>query len=173
MSRDFPDWIDVARAAQAGRRFAGEARLEWMPRVIDLLDAPAEGDVIGFEVIAALDEQDIATLEVRVHGSVPMTCQRTLARYWQPVDSRSTVAPVVGEHELAGLPEVLEPKIVPDGRVRIVELLEDELLLALPLVPKDPGSAPVENAGDRFESAPDEKEENPFAELARLRKTDH
>lgn len=176
MSRDFPDWINVERAAQAERRFAGEARIEWMPRVSDLLDEPAPDDVIGFEVAASLDKSsgagDIVRLDVHVHGTVPMTCQRTLKRYRQPIDSRSAVTVVASESELAGLPEDLEPKLVPEGRLKLVELVEDELLLALPLVPRDPDSAPVENAGDAFEpSTPDERE-NPFAELARLRKTD-
>lgn len=175
MSRDFPDWIDVERAAQAGRRFVGEARIEWMPRVIDLLDAPAPDDEIGFEISAALDKSssagDIVRLDVRVHGSVPMTCQRTLKRFRQPIDGRSSVAVVASEDQLAALPEDLEPKLVPEGRLKLVELVEDELLLALPLVPRDPDSAPVENAGDSFEPAESDKRDNPFAELARLRKS--
>ncbi|MEX2500070.1 MAG: YceD family protein [Wenzhouxiangellaceae bacterium] len=176
MSRDFPDWIDAERAAQAGRRFAGEARIEWMPRVSDLLDEPAPDAVIGFEVAASLEASsgigNIVRLSVHVHGSVPMTCQRTLKRYRQPIDSRSTVAIVASESELAGLPEDLEPKLVPEGRLKLVELVEDELLLALPLVPRDPDSVPVDNAGDRFEPTEPDEDENPFAELARLRKTD-
>ena len=172
MSRDFPDWIDVGRAAQAERRFSGEARLGWMPRVLDLLDSPADDDVIAFEIDASKDEQDIVRLAVRVRGEVPMTCQRTLERYMQPIDSESIVAPVASEHELSGLPEELEPKLVPEGRVRLVELVEDELLLALPLVPRNPASEPVESAGDRFEPDPDDDGSGPFADLARLRNSD-
>jgi len=169
MSRDFPDWIDAERAGQAGRRFAGEARIEWMPRVLDLLDAPTADEVIGFEVAASLDDEAIVRLEVHVHGSVPMTCQRTLRRYRQPIDSRSAVAIVASENEVAGLPDDLEPKVVSEGRLKLVELVEDELLLALPLVPRDPDSAPVVEAGDRFDSVEADEGDNPFAELARLR----
>jgi len=176
MSRDFPDWIDAQRAAEAGRRFAGDARIEWMPRVADLLDQPSADDVIEFEVAASLDRSAgraaIVRLAVHVFGSVPMTCQRTLQRYRQPVDSRSQVAVVASEDELAGLPEDLEPKLAAEGRLKLVELIEDELLLALPLVPRDPDSVPVDNAGDVFDSAGPEQSDSPFAELARLRKTD-
>lgn len=178
MSRDFPDWIDVERAAQAERRFAGQARLAWMPRVGDLLDAPAPGDEIGFEVAASLDKSsgagDIVRLDVRVFGSVPMTCQRTLKRFRQPIDSRSSVVVVASEDQLSVLPEDLEPKLVPEGRLKLVELIEDELLLALPLVPRDPESAPIDNAGDSIEQVVPNENDNhggPFAELARLRKT--
>jgi len=176
MSRDFPDWIDAERAAQAERRFSGDVRIEWMPRIVDLLDAPAADDVIAFEVAASLDESpgnaNIVRLGVHVHGAVPMTCQRTLARFMQPIDSRSEVAVVASERAVEGLPENLEPKLVPEGRLRLVELIEDELLLALPLVPRDPASAPVENAGDVIERAEPEEGDSPFAELARLRRGD-
>jgi uncharacterized protein len=167
MSRDFPDWIDVRRSAQAGRRFSGRARLEWMPRVLDLLDAPGAGDAVGFEVSADSDEQGVARLRVHVHGEVPMTCQRTLARYAQPIDSESDVAVVASEAEVDALPEELEPKLVPDGRLRLMELIEDELLLALPLVPRDPASAPV---GDAEETRGTAAEPGPFAALEKLRR---
>ncbi len=175
MSRDFPDWIDVGRAAQAGRRYAGEARLAWMPRVLDLLDAPEPDQVIGFEVSASLDDQKVPRLKVRVHGQVPMTCQRSLKRYLQPIDSASEVAPVASEREADRLPEELEPKLVPEGRLRMVELVEDELLLALPLVPRDPSSEPVGEVEDRpashgeLEDA-DLQAQGPFASLASLKK---
>jgi len=169
MSRDFPDWIDIGRAAQAGRRYAGDARLAWMPRVVDLLDAPEPDRVIAFEIVASLDEQQVARLAVRVHGEVPMTCQRTLGRYLQPIESRSEVAPVASESEVDGLPEELEPKLVPEGRLRLVDLVEDELLLALPLVPRDPASAPVgEPEQVPVESGGDA--DGPFASLARLKR---
>jgi len=175
MSRDFPDWIDIDRAADAGRCFSGQARLEWMPRLLEFLDRPEEADTVvdnvAFEIVAGRDEQHAARLSVHVHGSVPLTCQRTLARYSHPIDSRSEIAPVTSEHQLAGLPEDLEAKLVPEGRLNLIELVEDELLLALPLVPRDPQSRPVEcTRGEPV--APGDARDNPFAELKRLRGDD-
>ena len=173
MSRDFPDWIDVARAAQADRCYAGDARLSWMPRVVDLLDSPEEEQTISFEISASLDDQQVPRLAVHVHGSVPMTCQRSLKRYMQSIDSRSEIAPVASEAEAQALPEELEPKLVPDGRLRMVELVEDELLLALPLVPRDPASEPVgevEDAADDHPESDATEAGGPFAALARLKK---
>jgi uncharacterized protein len=175
MSRDFPDWIDVQRSAQAGRRFAGRARLEWMPRVLDLLDSPETDDTIAFEVSAQRDEQGAARLRVQVTGEVPMMCQRTLRRYAQHIDSESEVAVVASEREIDELPEELEPKLVADGRLRLIELVEDELLLALPLVPRDPASEPVDAAagvehGGSAAGAAASDDAGPFAELKRLRR---
>lgn len=169
MSRDFPDRIDVGRAAQAGRRYAGDAPLQWMPRVLDLLDAPEAERTIGFEIAASKDRQGVIRLKVRVRGEVPMTCQRTLKRYLQPIDGGSVVGPVASEAEAERLPDDLEPKLVPDGRLNVVELVEDELLLALPLVPLDPDSRPMESEAGA-EQAPSTEPSGPFAELARLKK---
>ncbi|MDT8408597.1 MAG: YceD family protein [Wenzhouxiangellaceae bacterium] len=168
MSRDFPDWIDVERAAQGGRRFAGEIPLLWLERVVDLLTAPEPDEVIGFEVEVSANKQGTLLVDVHVFGAVPMTCQRTLKRFWQPIDSHSTLAIVKSERELDELPEDLEPKLVADGRVKLAELVEDELLLALPLVPKDPASEPVINAGDVLVEV-DQAQKNPFAALAGMR----
>lgn len=167
MSRDFPDSIDVGRAAQAGRRYAGDAPLQWMPRVLDLLDAPEAERTIAFEVSAAKDRQGVIRLNVQVRGEVPMTCQRSLKRYMQPIEGGSVVAPVASEAEAERLPDDLEPKLVPDGRLKLVELVEDELLLALPLVPLDPESRPM--ATEAEQPTPTESA-GPFAELARLKK---
>lgn len=172
MSRDFPDWIDVDRAAHARRQFAGRARLEWLQRALDQLELPASEDEIEFEIRAFVDDQAQPRLSVAIHGRVPMRCQRTLKRYWQPVDSRSEVAVVASESELARLPDALEPKLVPNGRVRLMELVEDELLLALPLVPRDPSSQPVERTvGNWIDSSSkaDSNRQSPFAALEALK----
>ncbi len=174
MSRDFPDWIDVSRAAEAGRCFAGRLPLARMPRVIELLAEPRADEAVDFEISAMRDDHALARFEVRISGSVPMICQRRLARYFQPIDSSSSVAVVESERALDGLPEDLEPKLVPDGRMKLAELVEDELLLALPLVPRDPASEPVAalSAGESGNIEEDRAEKGPFAVLEKLRRQD-
>lgn len=174
MSRDFPDWIDVDRAAQARRVFAGRLRLAAMPRLVDLVDRPGAGDEIGFELALRRDEQGVARIEVHVAGQVPMTCQRTLRRYWQEIDSRSSLALIEDEALVDGLPEDLEAKLVPDGRLRLADVVEDELVLALPLVPRDPQSEPIEDPAEAVVESgnrPSEEtaQDNPFAVLEKLK----
>jgi len=169
MSRDFPDWIDVERAADANRRFGGEAPLAWMPRLTELLEEPGADDAIGFEISAWRDRNKAVRMDVHVFGGVPMLCQRGLYRYVQPVNSETSVVVVADEDELAALPEELEPKVVPEGRLKLVELVEDEVLLALPLVPRDPGAAPVTADPAPEASTPEAVSENPFAALAGLK----
>lgn len=163
MSRDYPDWINPFKAAQARRAFAGTIRLADLHQVSDLVDDPADTE-IGFALAFDLDDQREAKVQVSISGKVPMICQRTLERFGHAVDSTSVVAMVDSEAALDRLPDDYEPLVVIDGRVKIADLVAEELLLALPLVPRSPGSEPVGDA-----SAPGiEKEERhqPFAALA-------
>jgi uncharacterized protein len=93
-----------------------------------------------------------------------------------PVKVVQRLALVTSEGEEEALPEDYEA-LVPeaDGTIRPLDLIEDELILALPVVPVDPDSEPVEltwpapsqdGAGTDEEAAP----ENPFAILANIRK---
>ena len=172
MSRDYPDWIQAERAAQARRSFAGSMPLSRLKRVRDLLHAPEADDEMGFECKVWRDDQAIIRIDCTLTGQVPMRCQRSLKRYLQPIDSKSSLAVIVSEAELDGLPDDLEPKICADGRLNLAELVEDELLLALPLVPVDPQTEPMTQAGDVFETHADEDTHQPFAGLAdALKKT--
>jgi uncharacterized protein len=80
---------------------------------------------------------------------------------------------VAGDDEAARLDEESEDDVlVLQARLNLLELLEDELILALPLVPRhatcpEPLLAP---AGGEPEGMPDEEPApNPFAVLAALR----
>ncbi|PKL94964.1 MAG: DNA-binding protein [Gammaproteobacteria bacterium HGW-Gammaproteobacteria-8] len=172
MSRDFPDWVDVDRAVEGRRRFAGSLALGKMPRLLDLLDAPEPDAEIDFEIDAWRDDQGTARLDVRFSGALPLTCQRSLERYLHVIDGSSSIAVIEDEAALAGLPENLEPKLSEKGRLKLIELVEDELLLALPLVPRDPALESLEQdlqAGP-LPAAPVEEEASPFAALAGLKR---
>jgi len=52
----------------------------------------------------------------------------------------------VAEQEL--LPEHYEPVLVEEGRLALLDLVEDELLLAVPQVPRDPAVKAVDLSTD-------------------------
>ncbi|MEO6519293.1 MAG: DUF177 domain-containing protein, partial [Pseudoxanthomonas sp.] len=73
------------------------------------------------------------------------------------------------EAEEAGLPAEYEALLVPeDGMLRVLDLVEDELVLAVPAIPMNPGS----DAVDRDWPIPDEElaQASPFSGLASLKK---
>jgi uncharacterized protein len=71
----------------------------------------------------------------------------------------------------AGLPPDYEPLLLPeDGMLRPAELVEDELILAVPVVAISPGSEALER--DWPATADEMAEASPFAALGALKKRD-
>jgi uncharacterized protein len=88
------------------------------------------------------------------------------------VDSRLGL--IRSERDEAALPPDVEPLLVADdGKLSLLDVIEDELLLALPLVPVNPDSAlPEEVAGPSPEEiSAERRSDNPFAVLRELKKT--
>ena len=119
---------------------------------------------------------DLGTDYVDVHAQAPLTmiCQRTLEPFVLQVTVDNRLGLIRRERDEAGLPPGCEPLLVPeDGRLHPADVIEDELLLALPLVPVNPDSSLPEALADRGEPEQDEaqaQENNPFAILRELKK---
>jgi uncharacterized protein len=75
-----------------------------------------------------------ATLELS--GSVQLTCQRCLRPMPWKIDSRARVALVAHDSQAGRVPQDLEPVRAPGGKITLRDLFEEELLLALPIVPR-------------------------------------
>ena len=165
MSRDFPDSVQTEKAAAARREFAGTMPLKRLERLAGMIADPGEAE-IAFELAFSHDEQRQVRVDVTVRGQVPVTCQRTLKVFQYELDSHSVVGLVTSDREADALPEDYEPLLVTENRVELATLIEDEMLLALPLVPVDPES---ERIGS---DAPPPDTHRPFAQLAGLKTTD-
>lgn len=119
---------------------------------------------------------ELGTDYVHVHAQAPLTmvCQRTLEPFVLPVTVDSRLGLIRQERDEAGLPSGCEPLLVPeDGRLHPADVVEDELLLALPLVPVNPDGCLPDALLDRGEPEQDEAqahENNPFAVLRELKK---
>lgn len=169
MSRGLPDQVDVWRMVSGRRIFAGELDLAALPRLCDSL-ASTEG-AITCEIEFGTDEFDQPYVEVRAQGELPLVCQRTLEVYRQPVSVGLRLGLIRREEQEAALPPGYEPLLVPaDGQVALSDLVEDELILALPLVPARPDSVLVVHSSEGEGGAGDEENgDNPFSVLGKLR----
>jgi uncharacterized protein len=75
------------------------------------------------------------TVELEYATAVELTCQRCLEEFTYPVGARVEMALVESETG-ESVPEGCEVLIVEDGRLRPADVVEDELIMALPLVPR-------------------------------------
>ncbi len=169
MSRPPPEYADPWRLADAGKRFVGQITAHRLSRLREeLLEASTE---IAYELVFGRDEQNRATVKGRVKATLYLQCQRCLETLELPVDREISLALVEGLDEARALPDRYEPLLLEEARIRPLDLLEDELLLALPQVPRHrpeactPRVEQTESLAARQQAAPD----NPFAVLAKLK----
>jgi uncharacterized protein len=165
MSVALPERVEASRMVQARRTFHGKLPLASFTRLRASL-AAVEGEA-DYELEFGKDELGVAYLAVRVDAELPLTCQRTLEVFRQPVHIDQRLGLIDDESEEAALPPGYDPLLVPDGAVDLAGVIEDELILALPVVPLKPG-APVEWQDEAPEE--EEPEPNPFAALESLKK---
>jgi uncharacterized protein len=156
----------------ARRSFEGALPIATLSRLCEVL-ADTGGDV-QFELDFGRDSLGISYVDVRARASLTVVCQRTLEPFALPVTVDTRLGLIKLERDEAGLPPDCEPLLVAeDGRLSPADVIEDELLLALPLVPVNPDSRlPDEVTGhdpaqDHAESG---RSENPFAVLRELKK---
>ena len=186
MSREFPDFVDPWKAADGNRVFRGTMPLSRMKRLQPLLAAdgpepsgagheepPGQG-AAAFRASFGHDEQGIVTVDIEVAARLSLVCQRSLEPYLERVRRHSLLAVIedIAEEDL--LPENYEPVWVENGRLALLDLVEDELLLGIPAVPRNPETEEVEVSTDDGHQTPSVTEEEdthrPFEGLASLMK---
>ena len=136
MSREYPDWLDPWKAAEGRRTFAGSIPLARMERLQPLL-ADSGGEA-HFTAEFQFDGQAMVTIDMNVTADLTLTCQSSLEPYIESVQRQSLLGVIenVAEEEL--MPGNYEPVQVEDRRLALLELVEDELLLGIPQVPRNP-----------------------------------
>ncbi|MCB1979565.1 MAG: YceD family protein [Burkholderiaceae bacterium] len=111
-------------------------------------------------------------LHLRVHATFPMRCQRCLQAVDVPLDVDRWFRFVADEATAEALDDDSEEDLLALSRdFSLHELIEDELLMALPVVPRHevcPSEVPMRSSDEDFEAANAERP-NPFAALAAIR----
>lgn len=179
MSLEFPDWVNPWKAADGKRHFSGSLALKKMERLCPLLDEP-EGEA-RFEARFERDGLGLTLIRLSVEAELPLTCQASLERFKFPVSRQNTLV-IVGEHDPgADLPDHYEMTTAEDGRIGFLQIVQDELILAVPQVPRRPGVSRIRYTTDPDERAAlaEEERNRPFAALEQLmrgkqqQETDH
>jgi len=91
-----------------------------------------EGTISGRARFERDGEFAVAALDLA--GSVPLVCQRCLQLMPWSIEGHARVALIASEAQADRVPEHLEPILAAAGRISLLDLFEEELLLALPIV---------------------------------------
>ncbi|MBB1089040.1 DUF177 domain-containing protein [Lysobacter sp. SG-8] len=172
MSADVPapqvhEFLDAWRMVSARRGVAGRLPLSSLTRLADsLVDTDGE---VSYSLDFDRDALQVPHVELRVDAQLPLLCQRTLQRFLFPVSIVQRLGLIRDEADEAALPADYEPLLVPeDGMLQGADLVEDELILAVPAVPTMPGTEAMERDWPAPEA--DRERAHPFAALSALKK---
>ena len=162
MSGRLPVQIDPIRLADEGVRLQGELSDSDMPRLREFSAPGSRPAAVAVDLQFERAAQGVRRMQGTIHACVEMVCQRCL---------KPLVVEVIAQPFLTLLQS---DAATDDGEslqvtapIKLRELVEDELLLAMPMIPMhaEAGCASLTKAG----SVPvTEGKENPFAVLQKL-----
>jgi uncharacterized protein len=101
--------------------------------VLKLLAEPT--GVVRFELEFFRDARQRHCVRGQVWGWLRLLCQRCLEPVEVQVRAALLLALVQGHEEAAQLPDEYDPLMASDDSIHLLDLVEDEILLALPLIP--------------------------------------
>ena len=153
--------------------YAGEIALAGLKRLGEMLrqdgDAGKQGSVhVEFEF--ARNEFDVPTIAGRLQTRLDLECQRCLQALEFPLDLEFRLMIDASDELLRHSSEDTLYSV--DGFVDIEEIVEDELILAIPLVAMHEDTACNENWQAPEMVTDTGAKENPFAVLQQLKTTD-
>jgi uncharacterized protein len=85
-----------------------------------------------------IDEQGTPFVEGEVQADLSVTCQRCLQVMPLRIHRRFCLAMVETDEAAACLPERYEPLVLHNGQTDLSDIIEEELLLAMPFAPRHP-----------------------------------
>jgi len=172
---ELPDHLDAYKLAEQKVSLSGQvspARLTRLGDAVLRIDDSIEAQLDFFQ-----DEEYRRIVAGQVSGSVELECQRCLQPMTQQLDSQFRLAIVYNDEMAKALPADDEPlMLLPDESLDPAVILEEELLLCLPLQAMHDETecriqtefAPAEE--ERASAEPEPARDNPFQVLASLKK---
>lgn len=129
-----PATVVASRAVTRQESYAGRLPLSKLSRLRPLL-AEAEGELQA-EIEISKGSDGAGWVKGRVTGELQLTCQRGLHPYAWPCNLSFSLRLVNSDSEEEQVLEHQDPYLVQDNTLPLLDLVEDEVLLALPMLPR-------------------------------------
>ena len=168
MAQSLPESLDLLKAVTRGWCYSGRLHLSEFSRLPEhIINKDAELDFkIEFQPYDTLAGQ----VFIQAEAQVELICQRSLEHFARQIRFKQQVGFIRNLDEEKRLGPGMNPSLVEDGMVQPKELIEDELLLAIPEFPVMPGvKIEHEYAENVEDEAEDTESTNPFSVLKELK----
>jgi len=181
-AQKLPQFIDPFRLADVGRLFDGTMSLRQMKRLAPLLEDTKDlsntssGDKVTLSLAFDKNDDGLHYLSGTIAGTVNLLCQRCLKQMDFTINVDLMVAFLTSEFDGEKLGGEFEPYIVTDTPIMLSDIIEDELILALPTIPKHNDTQcseqllPLTHTKSDTDLSEKNKDINPFSVLKDLNK---
>jgi uncharacterized protein len=173
----FPERIDTVKLFARNGILAAALPLARLQRLTDSLHD--DSGTVDVNLLFATDEDKKRVLSGTLDTSVKVLCQRCLQEMELELHCTLNLIVCNSEEELQALPETEDGIVMDEEGLNILDVIEDELILSLPLVPAhaDVNCNSFLNALTQAETSSQGKDknyslddkQNPFAVLATLK----
>ncbi len=175
-----PQFIVPRKMARKSQILEGFLPLSVLNRVGELLVNNCGQFRVSFRF--KLDNEGFSVIEGKVSGQVTMLCERCLGETCVDIEIDVSLACVYTEEQAKALPDHYDPLMTLDERTDLYALIEEELLLNLPIIAYHTDGSCVFSGSMVFEdketslqesynakTKKSSSERNPFAVLAQLK----
>ncbi|MBB1076154.1 DUF177 domain-containing protein [Rhodoferax sp. 4810] len=131
-----PDLLDPWRAAARREQYAGALALAIFPRLQPLLVSTDADAAVTYQIQFGIDRDGRAVVTGTLETTLQVVCQRCLGTLALPVNATLNLALLRDLDALEQLPECYEPLLVEERLIPPHQFIEDELLLAVPAIPR-------------------------------------
>lgn len=168
MSPDLPQYIEPARLADASEVLSGTLDTDDMPRLRAALNEPVAE--IRFRLQFDRDERGFITISGEFSTDLVLRCQRCLEALAMSLEKTIGIGWAADRDALQRVPDDLEPLPADEPRIALARLLEEEVLLGLPMAPVHARQAcPASGLLEELKS----DKESPFSVLKDLKLKKH
>lgn len=170
MSEGWSKPRDVGPLADSHAELTFAIPLAEFPRLAPQLGGTA-GEARGSVRFAR--DRGVPVADLEVSAELDLTCQRCLGPMRLPVANEVRVALLSDPSQADSAPQDVETMLAEGGRVTLRDLVEEELLLEVPLVPRHATAAecgPGQGGRRRGPEPPAEEMQKPFERLGELLK---
>lgn len=179
MLNKLPDFIDPLYAVKHDKHYVGSVKLSRLKRLCEqLADNGSDDREVQVDIKFYYDKViRFPVFEMKLTTELNLQCQRSLNSFSLPVDAEVKGVFTESMALVDDLPDDLEVFELDDEKFSLYGLVEEELLLCVPMVPVDENSSiDYENTYDDHSESTDDSQEsqsakpNPFAVLQGLKK---
>ncbi len=163
-----PRLIDPRKFAQQGLSLAGQVPVPELSRLVEA--SLSESDVVEVALDFDVDGERHRLITGDASCELTVTCQRCLEPVKIELKAHLNLAIVWDEDRAKQLPKSLDPVILGEGQADLYTIIEDELLLNLPMVSYHKEDCIEQTSfGDDETEASVETSSNPFQVLEQLK----